>query len=124
MALSHDTVVARLMGFKLLESGWLDGYGARFNHADLDWLAHMFLENFPRKCPVPNTYPTEDGGVMFEWPDVPQYPSLEINISQKSAEWFSENDEKMDLSIPSGWARVAELLSDHDMMAEVQGDEE
>lgn len=113
-------VPARLDEFRLLKDGWLDGHGVPPRQDGLDWLAEAFTFNYPERLSLPYTFPTEGGGVRFEWSQNPIDASLEIDLSKKTAWWHTLNhesdadsEETLDLSGSAGWTRLAQLLDAH-----------
>jgi hypothetical protein len=67
-----------------IEDGWYDGDGVALDADDLQAIATIFIENFPDSLPIPQIVPTFDGNILVEW-NVEGYPSIEINIAKKSA---------------------------------------
>ena len=104
-------VPARLDELRLLKAGWLDGDGKSLDGAALDKLGHLFAVNYPGDLPLPYTYPTEDGGIQFEWRLQDATPEIEIDLASFEGEWLSNDDEAtIDLSAARGWADLAERV--------------
>ena len=134
------SISTRLDEFRLLEPGWLAGYGPPgvscglvIDTAGLDWLDAAFSKHYPKGLPLPFTYPTEDGGIYFEWGfkggvDV----SFKIDLTTKVGQGFlhiprpDESKEiTLDLSDPEEWLRFpALLLGSDDYWREVNGPKE
>ena len=60
-------VPARLDELRAMEGGWLEGTGEVPRIAELDWLSARFDSHFPDDLPLPNIYPTPEGGIEAEW---------------------------------------------------------
>ena len=109
-------VPARLDEFRLLKNGWLEGGGIAPNPAGLDWLSNTFDRHFSGDAPLPYTYPTEEGGIQFEWTLQANELSLEIDLQTHSAQWHclnmdtdKETSHTLNLDESQDWKR---LLSD------------
>lgn len=96
-----------------LEDGWLDGIGQAPSKEGLKWLWKQYCEHYPNEMPRPYIYPTPEGGVQIEWQIEGQAPSLEIDLINKSGQYFnldlaSDEFEEMvvDLSEVDGWNQV------------------
>lgn len=112
-------VPSRLDEFRALRKGWLDGDGLSFDSAGLDKLAAAFTNHYPDELPLPYTFPTETGGIQFEWLLKPVEASLEVDLETMSGWWHALNhetdvdaEESLDLSVTAGWARLAVLLNE------------
>ena len=109
-------LVDRLDGFRVLQNGWLDGYGSAPNPHGLDWLQQRLVEDYG-DSPIPHIYPTPEGGVQFEW-DIGFFrPSLEIDLETNVGEWHCldlEADESYERELQLGhsqdWKWLAEEL--------------
>ena len=119
-------VAARLDEFRDMRDGWLEGTGIAPSHAGLDWLAESFELFFPPYAPLPYTYPTPTGGVQMEWSLGNKELSLEVDIADYGAEWYSldmvslESDERsLDLRDADSWIWFADRLRDN-MEADVE----
>ncbi len=80
-------VTARLDEFRRLRDGWLEGKGVAPSHNGLDWLATTFDRYFPDDLPLPQIYPTAEGGIQAEWSLGSNEVSLEVDLSTHGGEW-------------------------------------
>lgn len=104
-------VPARLDELKLLKAGWLNGHGESLDGATLDKLSDFFTSYYPNDLPLPYTFPTENGGVQFEWRLKNASPEIEIDLASLQGEWLSNDDEAtIDLSSGQGWTNLAERI--------------
>ena len=76
---------------RLLQDGWLDGFGKAPSGAGLIWLREAFEYNYPDELPVPHLYPTEAGGVHAEWSLDPNEITLDVNLGTRLGEWHVLN---------------------------------
>ena len=80
---------------RLLQDGWLDGFGqSAMPGAGLIWLREAFEYNagfYPDELPVPHLYPTEAGGVHAEWSLDPNEITLDVNLGTRLGEWHVLN---------------------------------
>jgi hypothetical protein len=105
-------VPARLEELKLLKEGWLNGDGKPLDGALLDKLGDFFTVYYPNELPLPYTFPTENGGVQFEWRLNKASPEIEIDLASFHGEWLSHDDEAtIDLSSATGWMDLSERIS-------------
>lgn len=109
----------RIESLSQLHDGWFDGEGKTFNSNDLDWLQFAFLIHYSEGLPFPYIYPTPEGCARAEWTLDPYEISLEIDLRHRTGEWHSLNfndaqddSESIDLSIPKGWGRLSDRLSE------------
>jgi hypothetical protein len=112
-------VPARLESLGLLRDGWLDGTGTRPSTAGLQWLAKLWLEQWPDDMPLPYVYPTPDGGVQLEWSFDDCSATLEIDFSSRRGEFLSVRTAdgdvvknlQLDLSTGDGWRNLATAVN-------------
>ena len=111
-------VAARMEELAELQDGWLDGKGHAPERAALDWLARSFEVNFNPDLSLPYLYPTAEGGIQAEWPAGNWEVTLDINLSNKTAEYQAFNlttqvcnECVLDLSQPDAWMQLNERLS-------------
>ena len=111
-------VAARMEELAELKDGWLDGKGHVPERSALDWLARAFEVNFDPDLPLPYLYPTAEGGVQAEWSAGGWEVTLDINLSNKTAEYQALhlttqacNECVLDLSQPDAWMQLNERLS-------------
>ena len=83
--------VAQFDDLSLLRDGWLDGFGKAPSSDGLVWLHEAFESKFPLEAPVPNIYPTENGGVQAEWSLDPSEITLDVNLGTRLGEWHVLN---------------------------------
>jgi hypothetical protein len=101
-------VPARLDELRLLKFGWLNGGGKPLSAAWLDRLGQLFTAYYPNELPLPYTFPTESGGVQFEWRFSDATPEIEIDLTSFRGEWLSDEDEAtIDLTSAEGWEDLA-----------------
>ena len=110
-ALDPLDVSARLDELRLLRAGWLDGGGKALNTAALDKLSDAFNAHYPDGLPLPYTFPTEGGGIQFEWRLESSEPEIEIDLLTLRGEWLSESEATIELSTPKGWTDLAQRIS-------------
>ena len=98
----------QLESLKKLKNGWAEGmqpadrwgegYGKVPSTCGLDWLAEQFVAHYSSDLPRPYIYPTPEGGVQAEWSLGPNEVSLEVNLTDHSAEWDCLNLSTKDTS--------------------------
>ncbi len=110
-------VSTRLEKLKNLSNGWLGGHGVAPNPASLDWLGSMFQSRYPRGLPLPHTYPTEEGGIQFEWLFGKIDVSLEVDLATKagslhvmSLDSHEFTEKAYDMTENESWADLANVL--------------
>jgi len=104
-------VPARLDELRLLKAGWLNGGGKPLNAASLDKLSGYFTAFYPSELPLPYAFPTEDGGVQFEWRIDGSAPEIAIDLASFRGEWLSDDEATIDLSAAQGWADLAHRIA-------------
>lgn len=107
----------RIEELKQLQPGWLDGKGEAFDEDGLQWLVDAFATQFPDDATLPYLFPTPERNVLAEWSLGPNAVSLEIDLSNRSAEWHVlnvENDQEetveFDLNSATDWKVIADKL--------------
>jgi hypothetical protein len=110
-ALEPLDIPARIDELRLLRAGWLDGGGKALDSAALDKLSTAFTTHYPDGLPLPYTFPTENGGVQFEWRLENASPEIEIDLVTLRGEWLSDDEATIELSIPEGWTDLARRIS-------------
>ena len=107
-------LVDRLDEFRVMQNGWLDGYGSAPNPQGLDWLQQRLVGDF-EDAPIPHIYPTPEGDVQFEW-DIGFFrPSLEIDLETHVGEWHCldlEADESYERELQLGHAQDWKWLTE------------
>ena len=116
--LDPNNVPARLEEFTTLKEGWLDGAGSVPGAAGIEWLIEAWQANYPDDLPLPFAYPTEEGGVRFEWTIGKWEVSADMNLPDRTVELFgSKMGEELDVDITlnlaeaGGWAGLAESIA-------------
>jgi hypothetical protein len=105
-------VPARLDELQLLKAGWLDGVGKSLDAASLERLGRLFTAHYPNELPLPYTFPTEGGGVQWEWRIAGAAPEIEIDLASLRGDWLSDDEEAtLDLASPRGWADLADRIA-------------
>ena len=95
---------ARLDELRLVKDNWLDGSGKAPSKEGLDWLEEAFHSHYPSEVAPPRLYPTPEGNISAEWLNKKFDISLDINLSEKKAEWYAydlqtKNDEAGTLNL-------------------------
>ena len=111
-------VDARLDRFRNLRDGWLEGGGVAPDHGGLDWLSGVFERYYPDDLQLPRTYPTAEGGVSLEWSAGNQEIDIEVNLDDRTGEWYvfnrdskhGEGEKRLNLDSPDDWKWVGEQL--------------
>ena len=104
-------VPARFDELRLLKAGWLNGEGKPLNSAALDKLADLFTTHYPGELPLPYTFPTEAGGIQFEWRFKEATPEIEIDLASLQGAWLSDDEATLDLNTADGWADLAHRVN-------------
>ena len=81
-------VPARLDELRSMKDGEFDGLGIAPSHKGLDWLSNTFEIYYPDDLPLPNTYPTSEGGLEMEWSEGTQTVIFGINLITHQGDWF------------------------------------
>ena len=84
----RSDVPTRLNELKLLKDGWLDGGGQALDGVLLDRLSLFFTTCYPREFPLPYTFPTESGGVQFEWRIHDAIMEIDIDLASMKGKWL------------------------------------
>ncbi len=115
--LDPQDVSLRLHQLAGLRDGWLDGSGRAPSETGLNWLTEAFTTFYSTELPLPNLYPTPEGGIQAEWMFGRQDTSLAIDIDRKIGEYDrlhldtqDFDEERLQLSGAAGWQRLNELL--------------
>ncbi|MXX20425.1 MAG: hypothetical protein F4W68_06525 [Cenarchaeum sp. SB0661_bin_35] len=112
-------VPARLDELRKLQDGWLDGDdGVAPNHEGLDWLSETFERYYPNDLQLPRTYPTAEGGVSLEWSVGNREIDMEVNLVDRTGEWFVFNkdskrcdeDKELNLDSSDDWKWISVQL--------------
>ena len=111
-------VSTRLEALRSLSPGWLDGEGSALGASGVDWLSEAFERHYDDSLPLPHTFPTEEGGVLFEWKVADVDASLDIDLQSRSGAWHELNlrtDEEAeadyDLTTDQGWRDLNERIT-------------
>ncbi len=103
-------VPARLDELRSMKDGEYDGLGSAPSHEGLDWLSDTFEMYYPDDLPLPNTYPTPEGGLEMEWSEGFQTVIFGINLATHEGAWFqfdkssdSEMSRELDLDTSEDW---------------------
>ena len=107
-------VPARLDELRAMKDGEYDGYGSAPSHEGLDWLSDTFEIYYPDDLPLPNTYPTPEGGLEMEWKEGSQTVIFGIDLATREGEWLqfdtssdSEISRELDLDASEDWQWVS-----------------
>ena len=105
-------VPSRLDELQLLKMGWLNGGGQALDAPSLDKLSQFFTTFYPSELPLPYTFPTETGGIQFEWRINDASPEIEIDLASFRGEWLSDAEEAtIDLTSAQGWKDLASRIA-------------
>jgi len=104
-------VAARIDELRLLRAGWINGGGKAFDTKELDRLISAFTTHYPEDLPLPYIFPTESGGIQFEWRLETSAPEIEIDLNTLRGEWLSKDKATIELSTPEGWIDLANRIS-------------
>jgi hypothetical protein len=117
--LDEFDVPARLEELVQLKGGWLDdeSEGEPLPVDEVSWLTETFENYYPQDTPLPATFPTVEGNVLFEWNLNNANISLEVNLVEHSGEYFEydktskESRELVfDLNSQKSWLKVSEHI--------------
>ena len=107
----------RLNKCRDMEDGWFDGGGVAPSDEGLTWLLDAFERLYPKRAPLPFTFPTPDGGIWFEW-SINRYEiSLEVNLSERGGVWhvldmstLRDEEQYLDLDDSAKWRWIGDEL--------------
>lgn len=96
----------RLEEISYLKSGWFDSDSESFNMTQLRWLSSEFDDKFDPKLPLPNTFPTPETDIQFEWSSENIEADLVVDLKNKSGRLSildinSDKEDKYDLNLDS-----------------------
>jgi hypothetical protein len=107
----------RLEEISYLKNGWFDSESESFNMSHLQWLSTEFDDKFDPKLPLPNTYPTPDTNIQFEWSTENIEAELYVNLASKTGTLSIlkiENDEEVtsELNLDSieDWKKLNSMI--------------
>ena len=110
-------VPARLDELRAMKDGEYDGFGSAPSHEGLDWLSNTFEIYYPDDLPLPNTYPTPEGGLEMEWSEGLQTIIFGIDLATHEGEWLqfdkssdSELSQELNLDTSEGWQWVSSQI--------------
>ncbi|WP_051168344.1 hypothetical protein [Marinospirillum minutulum] len=108
---------ARLEELSLLNNGWLNGKGKALDKDEAKRFSESFYSFYDDSLPLPYLYPTAEGGLQAEWLIKDWDISLEIELSNLSAELHALNlqsDEEKELNLNlaehNDWQTLNEML--------------
>jgi hypothetical protein len=101
----------RLAELASLEAGWFDGEGEPVRRQVLRQAESILLECLDSQIERPRIFPTESGGVHFEWAFTGGEVSVDIR-SDGSVEFysFSKSDDDRDREESFGWADIEDVV--------------
>ena len=110
-------IFSQVESMRSLKDGWLDGEGKAPPHEALERFAQTFDNYWVDLLPLPNIYPTYEGGVQAEWL-VGRYaisleielPSLKSYYHQIHLDTKTDSDIDLDLTDHKGWETLSEAL--------------
>lgn len=102
-----------------LHEGWMNGEGVALDKNGLIWLAEYFELNYNSELlPLPATFTTLDGHIQFEWTLNNYEVSLEVNLHDKSGDFYcidvqskEETITALDLMNSNDWQKMNELIA-------------
>ena len=110
-------VSSRLDDLRDLEDGWLGEESKAPRAESLDWLSEVFDRQYPDYLPLPYIYPIIDGRIQAEWSLGPNEVSLEIDLTDHSAEWHCltldtgmTDERQLSLDVGDSWKWIAEEI--------------
>lgn len=110
-------IKSQLQELRDMEDGWLDGSGLKSPDDFITFLEAQFVRYYPKDLIPPYVYPTEDGGVMFEWSLYENAIHLEVDPSTYKAEFSVLNldtgviaDTYLDTKTTAAWTWLAETI--------------
>lgn len=112
-------VATRLEELSFLNDGWMNGEGINLDKDGLIWLAEHFELNYNSELlSLPATFPTLDGHIQFEWTLNNYEVSLEVNLQDKSGDFYciniqtkEETTTALDLLNSNDWKKLNELIA-------------
>ena len=107
-------VPARLDELRTMRDGWLDGVGRPPSSDGLNWLSASFENYFSDDLPLPNVYPTPEGGIEAEWSLGTVSIILEFDLDTHQGHWLrfhKESDEEDSQSLDLENSREWEWLT-------------
>jgi hypothetical protein len=110
-------IPARLDELRSMKDGEYDGRGSAPNHEGLDWLSDIFEHHYSDDLPLPNTYPTPEGGLEMEWSKGHQTVIFGINLITHEGDWFqfdrisdSDTSRELNLDTSEDWQWVSNQI--------------
>lgn len=111
-------VSLRLSELVKLKNGWYNSEGLAPNEGGLIKFENLFKESFSENLPLPTIFPTLEGNIQLEWTLGSKEISLEVNLSDLTAEFMSvdvSNDdvieELINLQDKAEWNKFTQYLS-------------
>lgn len=108
---------ARLEELSLLNNGWLNGKGKALDKDEAKRFSERFYSFYDDNLPLPYLYPTAEGGLQAEWLIKAWDISLEIELTNLSAELHalnlqSDEEKELDLNLveQDDWQTLNEML--------------
>ena len=110
-------IVVRIDELRSLKPGWLDGKGKSLDQSQLVWVVETFKNFYPDDARLPYLFPTPDGNLLAEWSLEQNSVSLEIDLSDRWAEWHVlnffthvEETKQYDLGTADSWKSIADAV--------------
>jgi len=110
-------VIVRIDELRQLKRGWLDEKGEAFDAQQLDWVVEAFKNFYPDQAKLPYLFPTPEGNLLAEWSLEANSVSLEIDLSDRTAEWHAlnlitngEETERIDLNESDSWRSLGDTV--------------
>ncbi len=96
----------RLEEISYLKNGWFDSDSESFNMTQLLWLSTEFDDKFDPKLPLPNTFPTPESNIQFEWSSDKIEADLIVDLKNKAGRLSilkikSDKEDTYDLNLDS-----------------------
>lgn len=101
----------------LINNGWLNGKGKALDKDEVKRFNESFYSFYDGSLPLPYLYPTAEGGLQAEWLIKDWDISLEIELTNLSAELHalnlqSDEEKELDLNLveQDDWQTLNEML--------------
>ena len=109
----------RIEEFRSLKDGWMGEGSIAPVVGDLDRIVESFANHYSCDLPLPQLFPTSDGGVSAEWEVNDWSLSLAITFPEFSGYWHelqnetsADDDRTLNLSDADDWSWLTQRLRD------------
>ena len=101
-----------------VEDGWLEGKGTAPDGSLVQWFLSEMSRRYPLSLPIPQVYPTPEGGICVEWLLGDWDCSLDVS-SAKVGEWHclnlqtqADEEQELDLTKAENWNWLIDKLKE------------